>query len=92
MGIVRSAGRSDLLPLLKHFINRFWIEVSTTATLLERTALYQQRVLPPHPSYPRKRVSRVSCENRNPVLNCSLLSQGRSLDSRFHRNDAEKSL
>jgi hypothetical protein len=30
--------------------------------------------------------SRVSCENRNPVLyvSGSLLSQGRRLDSRFH--------
>ena len=55
---------------------------NTAAILLERTAVYQQKVLPPHPSYPRKRVSRVSCENRNQVLNVSLLSQGRSLDSR----------
>ena len=30
---------------------------NTTATLLERTALYQQKVLPPYPSYLRKRVS-----------------------------------
>ena len=40
-------------------------------------------------SFLRKQESRVSCENRNPVLYIagSLPSQGRNLDSRLHGND-----